>query len=144
MVRTETSKRAARSLAGSRRARQEEQNRQRALERIHGNSLRSNAIFEPQIEPVKHDIRLAGIAPYFPLPRRGESMSHVSITRSQAAGFVERMASWFAEWRQAFRDAREQAEMRRKLNGVDEHLLRDMGLRWSGRHLERIGRDENF
>ena len=71
-------------------------------------------------------------------------MSHVALTRSQASGFVERVATWLASWRQAFRDAREQAEIRRRLVGVDEHLLRDMGIRWSGRHFERIGRDENF
>ena len=71
-------------------------------------------------------------------------MSHLALTRSQAGGFVERVANWLAGWRQAFRDAREQAEIRRKLIGVDEHLLRDMGIRWSGRHFERIGRDDNF
>jgi hypothetical protein len=71
-------------------------------------------------------------------------MSHVALTRGQASGFVERVATWLAGWRQAFRDAREQAEIRRRLVGVDEHLLRDMGIRWSGRHFERIGRDENL
>ena len=71
-------------------------------------------------------------------------MSHVALTRNQAAGFVERVFNWLAGWQKAFRDAREQAEIRRRLIGVDEHLLRDMGIRWSGRHFERIGRDENF
>ena len=71
-------------------------------------------------------------------------MSHLALTLSQAAGLVERAAGWLAGWRRAFRDAREQAEIRRRLSGVDEHLLRDMGIRWSGRHFERIGRDESF
>lgn len=69
-------------------------------------------------------------------------MSQVSLTPRQASNFVERVEVWLADWRQAFRDAREQAELRRKLNGVDAHLLRDMGLRWSGRHFERIADDE--
>ena len=56
-------------------------------------------------------------------------MAHVSITRGQASGFVERVEAWLAEWRQAFREVREQAELARKLRGVDEHLLRDMGIR---------------
>jgi len=69
-------------------------------------------------------------------------MSHVAITQKQAAGFVDRVAIWVAEWRQALHEAREQAELRRKLSGVDDHLLRDMGLKWTGRHFERI--DESF
>jgi hypothetical protein len=71
-------------------------------------------------------------------------MSQLAITLSQAAGFVERTANWLSGWRKAFRDAREQAEIRRRLSGVDEHLLRDMGIRWSGRHFERVGDDESF
>ena len=71
-------------------------------------------------------------------------MSHLALTLSQAAGLVERATGWLAGWRQALRDAREQAEIRRRLSGVDEHLLRDMGIRWSGRHFERIGRDESY
>ena len=29
-------------------------------------------------------------------------MSHVALTPSQAASFVERVEAWLAEWRQAF------------------------------------------
>jgi hypothetical protein len=71
-------------------------------------------------------------------------MSHLALTLSQATGLMERVATWLAGWRRAFREAREQAEIRRRLSGVDDRLLRDMGLRWSGRHFERIGRDESF
>lgn len=65
-------------------------------------------------------------------------MSHVAITLKQAAGIVDRMAVWISEWRHLVEEARHQAELRRKLSGVDDHLLRDMGLTWTGRHFERI------
>lgn len=66
------------------------------------------------------------------------AMSHVALTPRQAASFVDRVGIWIAEWRQVLQEAREQAELRRKLSGVDDHLLRDMGLKWTGRHFERI------
>ena len=69
-------------------------------------------------------------------------MSHVSITPRQAASFVERLEAWFAEWRRFAREVSAQAELERKLRGVDDHLLRDMGLKWTGRRLERINRDD--
>ena len=69
-------------------------------------------------------------------------MTHVSITPRQALGFVERVEAWIAEWRFFAREVAAQAELERKLRGVDAHLLRDMGLEWSGRRLERILRDD--
>ena len=68
-------------------------------------------------------------------------MAHVAINFSQAARFVDRLALWMAEWREVLGEVRQQAELRRKLSGVDDHLLRDMGLRWTGRHFERIDED---
>jgi hypothetical protein len=70
-------------------------------------------------------------------------MAHVSITSRQALGFVDRVEAWIAEWRRFSREVKAQAELERKLKGVDSHLLRDMGLEWSGRRLERIAR-ENY
>jgi len=66
------------------------------------------------------------------------AMSHVAITLKQAASLMDRAAVWMAEWRALLQEARRQAELRRKLSGVDSHLLRDMGLVWTGRHFERI------
>lgn len=65
-------------------------------------------------------------------------MAHVSFTARQASVLVDRIADWIAGWREALREAKLQAELRRKLSGTDDHLLRDMGLRWTGRHFERI------
>jgi len=69
-------------------------------------------------------------------------MAHVSITPRQALGFVERVEAWIAEWRRFAREVSAQAELERKLRGVDRHLLRDMGLEWSGRRLEKMVRDD--
>ena len=66
-------------------------------------------------------------------------MSPVSFRARQASIFVDRIAEWLSEWRNLLREARAQAELRRKLSSVDDHLLRDMGLRWTGRHYERTG-----
>ena len=68
-------------------------------------------------------------------------MANVFIRPRPALGFVERVAAWIAEWRRTAREVAAQAELERKLKGVDAHLLRDMGLEWSGRHLERILRE---
>ena len=65
-------------------------------------------------------------------------MSHVAFTLKQAASLVDRVAAWLGEWRELLQEARHQAELRRKLSGVDDHLLRDMGLMWTGRHFERM------
>ena len=65
-------------------------------------------------------------------------MSQVAITLRQAAGLLDRLAVWISEWRQLLNEARHQAELRRRLGGIDDHLLRDMGLTWTGRHFERI------
>ena len=71
-------------------------------------------------------------------------MAYVSITPRRALGFVERVEGWFAEWRRLSREISAHAELERKLRGVDDHLLRDMGLKWTGRRLERISHDESL
>ena len=70
-------------------------------------------------------------------------MAHVTITMKQAASFVCRVEAWLAEWRRFAREIQTQAELERKLKGVDPHLLRDMGLAWTGRRLERIVSDDS-
>jgi hypothetical protein len=69
-------------------------------------------------------------------------MTHVSIARRRPASFVERFQAWLSEWRRFAREVREQAELERRLRGVDDHLLRDMGLKWNGSRLERMNRDD--
>jgi hypothetical protein len=71
-------------------------------------------------------------------------VAHVPITLRQASGLVQRLEDWLGEWRRFGREIRAQAELERKLKGVDDYLLRDMGLKWTGRRLERIDRDEAF
>jgi hypothetical protein len=70
-------------------------------------------------------------------------MSTVSIMPRRASAFVERLGERLAEWRRFSREVTAQAELERKLRGVDERLLRDMGLEWTGRRLQRAARDEN-
>jgi hypothetical protein len=69
-------------------------------------------------------------------------MAQVTISHRRIFAFIERLDSWFAEWRRLSREVMAHAELERKLRGVDDHLLRDMGLKWTGRRLERISRDD--
>lgn len=69
-------------------------------------------------------------------------MADISLTSRKAWNLVERIEAWLSAWRSTLREVRAQSELRRKLDGVDDHLLRDMGLRWSGRHFERIGEED--
>jgi len=69
-------------------------------------------------------------------------MAHMTITRRQALGLVERVEAWIADWRRFSREVRAQAELERKLKGVDDHLLRDMGLEWVGRRLTKTRHDQ--
>jgi uncharacterized protein YjiS (DUF1127 family) len=69
-------------------------------------------------------------------------MANVSINPRRAS-FAERVEAWFAAWIAAFREVKSQAELRQRLQGVDEHLLRDMGLTWTGRRYEQTIADEN-
>jgi hypothetical protein len=71
-------------------------------------------------------------------------MAHVSITPRRRPAFLERVEAWLAEWRRLSREIGAQAELERKLRGVDSHLLRDMGLEWTGRRLERIARGDRW
>jgi hypothetical protein len=68
-------------------------------------------------------------------------MAHA--TMSAAGGSIlARLERWFAESRRLSREIGMQAEMERKLRGVDDHLLRDMGLKWTGSRLHRMSREE--
>jgi uncharacterized protein YjiS (DUF1127 family) len=69
-------------------------------------------------------------------------MAHVSMTLRQVSILVDRVAAWFAEWRRVFREIRLQAKLTRELEGVDDHLLRDIGLTWTGRRFKRSGCDD--
>jgi len=62
---------------------------------------------------------------------------------SPAGGSIlARLEKWFAESRRLSREIGFQAEMERKLRGVNDHLLRDMGLKWTGARLERMSRGD--
>jgi len=67
-------------------------------------------------------------------------MANVSLTPRRPSALVSRLESWFAGWIRALREIRAQAELTRKLEGVDDHLLRDIGLTWTGSRYERIVR----
>ncbi len=69
-------------------------------------------------------------------------MANVSTTPLRAS-FAARLEAWFAAWLKALKEVRVQADLTNKLKGVDDHLLRDMGLTWTGRRYERIVRDED-
>jgi hypothetical protein len=69
-------------------------------------------------------------------------MAYISFTPQPAPTRVERMRGWLAAWLKALRDIGAEAELRRKLKGVDDHMLRDMGLMWTGSRYDRIVRDE--
>ncbi len=68
-------------------------------------------------------------------------MANVSITPRRS--IFDRLESWFAAFFKSVREIRTEAELRSKLRDVDDHLLRDMGLTWTGRRYERIGGDED-
>ena len=51
-----------------------------------------------------------------------------SGVRHSSGHVLDRISRWIAEWRRLRRRARSEAELRRKLEDYDEHLLRDMGL----------------
>lgn len=68
-------------------------------------------------------------------------MANVSTTPRRVS-FAMRLEAWFAAWLKALREVKVQAELTNKLKGVDDHLLRDMGLTWTGRRYEHVVRDE--
>jgi hypothetical protein len=70
-------------------------------------------------------------------------MAHATISAAGGSIFA-RIEKWVAESRRLSREIGFQAEMERKLRGVDDHLLRDMGLKWTGSRLQRMGREETF
>ena len=55
---------------------------------------------------------------------------------------LARLERWFAESRRLSREIGAQAELKRRLRGVDDHLLRDMGLKWTDGRLRRVDRDD--
>jgi len=67
-------------------------------------------------------------------------MANVTIDRRLS--FAERAQAWFAEWIATFQRVRFQTRLRHELSHVDDHLLRDMGIAWTGRHYERAKGEE--
>jgi uncharacterized protein YjiS (DUF1127 family) len=63
------------------------------------------------------------------------------MTLRQVSNLVDRAEAWFGEWRGVFRESRSQARISRELEGADSHLLRDIGLTWTGRRFERRNDD---
>lgn len=62
--------------------------------------------------------------------------------QNRRAGFgawAEAAQRFIEEMGRAMQRARMEAELRRKLEGVDDHLLRDMGLKRTGDRLESTG-----
>ena len=51
---------------------------------------------------------------------------------------VEAARQWLGKTGSVLKRIRMEAELRRKLEGVDDHLLRDMGLKRTGDRLESI------
>ena len=76
-------------------------------------------------------------------------MAQIFILHPQGGRAESRFARWLRALmlaarqaidgaREDFRRLRMEAELRRKLEGVDDHLLRDMGLKREGDRLERL------
>jgi uncharacterized protein YjiS (DUF1127 family) len=57
---------------------------------------------------------------------------------------VDGVEARVAEWWDTFREVRAEARATRELKDVDDHLLRDMGLRWTGRRFERSNWDDTI
>ena len=70
-------------------------------------------------------------------------MIHLTPNLRQAAPALQRLEAWAAEWRSAFRRAAADADLARRLESHDEHLLRDMGLVRTEGRLEPIEPDRN-
>ena len=56
------------------------------------------------------------------------------LAQSHPAGLLGRIARAFGAWRQSRRRFRAEAQLRRKLEGYDDHLLRDMGFQLDAPH----------
>ncbi len=69
-------------------------------------------------------------------------MANVSITPGGRRSIIDRLGAWFAASGKALREARADVQLRNNLRDVDDHLLRDMGLTWTGRRYERAARNE--
>jgi hypothetical protein len=83
---------------------------------------------------------LAGIAPYLPLlKQRSRVMANVSITPRRS--LFDRLEARLAAWTRTLREIRAEAALRRKLEGVDPHLLRDMGIAFEDGRYERVLND---
>jgi uncharacterized protein YjiS (DUF1127 family) len=103
------------------------------------------------LRPIKPDILLAGIALQGAAAKTG-SIAMVQILifdrpggrtgpQNRRAGFgawAEAARQWLTETGSVLKRIRMEAELRRKLEGVDDHLLRDMGLKRTGDRLESI------
>ena len=58
--------------------------------------------------------------------------------RAGFSAWAEAARQFIDEMSRSMQRARMEAELRRKLEGVDDHLLRDMGLKRTGDRLESI------
>jgi hypothetical protein len=59
-------------------------------------------------------------------------------TEPRGARLIEAFGRWLSDWRGHMRRARAESRLRRKLEGYDHHLLRDMGLMFDGYALREI------
>jgi hypothetical protein len=101
------------------------------------------------LRPIKPDILLAGIALHGPAAKPGSiAMVQISIFERQGRAdtrYHRGVGAWMrAAWRwlsdtgQAIWRTHLEAELKRKLDGASEHMLRDMGLQRTGAGLESI------
>lgn len=70
-------------------------------------------------------------------------MVHLTSNLRRKAAVLQRLEAWAAEWRSAFHRAAADADLARRLDSHDEHLLRDMGLVRTEGRLEPIDPDRN-
>ena len=82
------------------------------------------------------------MVPIFILTRRHSRA--VSPVRGRLAGWATTVREMLNEAGRAIRRIRMEAELRRKLDGVDEHLLRDIGFRREGDRIEPTGAGRNL
>lgn len=75
--------------------------------------------------------------------QRGNGVRGDTSLRRQRSTFLKGLGRWISESREQFRRARVEAQLAHSLEGYNEHLLRDMGLTWSGRRIKSIDPSRN-